>query len=99
MIGFRFHLLQNGYLALTRQCLECVRYMPPVALDYPQGDCNGFRVYRPARGGRSSEHFGGYKTINRIPVPLPVYVALWTHLFHGWHALEKVIIGAQLCLM
>ena len=21
----------------------------------------------PARGGRSCEHFGGYKTINRIP--------------------------------
>ena len=26
-------------------------------------------MYRPARGGRSSEHFGGYKTINRIPLP------------------------------
>ena len=25
----------------------------------------------PARGGRSCEHFGGYKTINRIPLPLP----------------------------
>ena len=25
-------------------------------------------VYRPARGGRSCEHFGGYKTINRIPI-------------------------------
>ena len=24
----------------------------------------------PARGGRSCEHFGGYKTINRIPLPL-----------------------------
>ena len=24
-------------------------------------------MYRPARGGRSCEHFGGYKTINRIP--------------------------------
>ena len=23
----------------------------------------------PARGGRSCEHFGGYKTINRIPLP------------------------------
>ena len=22
----------------------------------------------PARGGRSCEHFGGYKTINRIPL-------------------------------
>ena len=24
----------------------------------------------PARGGRLCEHFGGYKTINRIPLPL-----------------------------
>ena len=24
----------------------------------------------PARGGRSCEHFGGYKTINRIPLRL-----------------------------
>ena len=24
----------------------------------------------PARGGRSCEHFDGYKTINRIPLPL-----------------------------
>ena len=24
-------------------------------------------MYKPARGGRSCEHFGGYKTINRIP--------------------------------
>ena len=28
----------------------------------------------PARGGRSCEHFGGYKTINRIPLPLPFSV-------------------------
>ena len=28
----------------------------------------------PARGGRSCEHFGGYKIINRIPLPLYVYV-------------------------
>ena len=49
--------LQNGYLALIRQCLELVRYMLPAALEYPQGDCNGFRVYRPDRGGRLSEHF------------------------------------------
>ena len=26
----------------------------------------------PARGGRSCEHFGGYKTINRIPLPFHV---------------------------
>ena len=43
--------------------------MLPAALEYPLGDCNGVRVYRPARGGRSCEHFGGYKTINRIPLP------------------------------
>ena len=28
-------------------------------------------MYRPdSRGGRLCEHFGGYKTINRIPLPL-----------------------------
>ena len=39
----------------------------------------------PARGGRSCEHFGGYKTINRIPLPLyqhdgldPCILVLWT---------------------
>ena len=32
---------------------------------------NGFRVYRPARGGRLCVHFGECKTINRIPLPLP----------------------------
>ena len=26
----------------------------------------------PARGGRLCEHFGGYKTINQIALPLPV---------------------------
>ena len=41
--------------------------MLPAALEYPLGDCNGFRVYRPAREGRSCEHVGGYKTINRVP--------------------------------
>ena len=30
----------------------------------------------PARGGRSCEHFGGYKTINRIPLPLVVVVVV-----------------------
>ena len=44
--------------------------MLPGALEYPLGDGNGFRVYRPGRGGGSCEHFGGYKTINRIPLPL-----------------------------
>ena len=29
----------------------------------------------PARGGRSCEHFGGYKTINRIPLPLTANTA------------------------
>ena len=42
--------------------------MLPAALEYPPDDWNCFRVYRPARGGRSCEHLGGYKTINRIPL-------------------------------
>ena len=36
----------------------------------------------PARGGRSCEHFGGYKTINRIPLPL--YVTLPPVLSDTW---------------
>ena len=51
--------LQNGYLAYIRQCLELVCYMLPTALEYPTGNRNGFRVYGPARGGRSCEHLGG----------------------------------------
>ena len=33
----------------------------------------------PARGGRSCEHFGGYKTINRIPLPLYTLQPVITH--------------------
>ena len=48
----------------------CVLYRLPAALEYPSGYWNGFCVYRPAREGRLCEHFGGYKAINRIPLPL-----------------------------
>ena len=34
----------------------------------------------PAREGRSCEPFGGYKTINRIPLPLPEID--WHHISH-----------------
>ena len=34
-------------------------------------------MYRTARGGRSCERFGGYKTINRIPLPLPLFCAIF----------------------
>ena len=44
--------------------------MLPTALEYPSWDRNGVCVYSPARGGRFCEHFGGYKTINGIPLPL-----------------------------
>ena len=30
--------LQNGYLAIIRQCLELVHYMLRTALEYPSGD-------------------------------------------------------------
>ena len=66
---------QNGYLALIRQCLERVRDMLPAVLEYPSGDSNGFCMYRPARGGRLCEHIGGYKTINRIPLPFTTVFA------------------------
>ena len=50
---------ENGYLALKRQCLKLVRYMLPAALE---SVCTV-----PAR--EHCEHFGGYTTINRIPLP------------------------------
>ena len=56
--------LQNRHLALIRECLELVRYMLPAALEYPSGIEMVSVVYRPAREGRSCEHFGGYKTTN-----------------------------------
>ena len=51
--------------------------MLPAALEYPSGDSNGLPVYRPSREGRSYEHLGEYKTIDRIPlyICLPV---LWS---------------------
>ena len=57
--------------------------MLPVALEYSLGDWNGFRVYRPARGGRSFEHFGGYKTINRIHLFKAVYMTFYCCV--PWH--------------
>ena len=42
-------------------------------------------MYRPARGGRSCEHFGGCKTINRIPLPFILDAIYWVA-----HALEEV---------
>ena len=68
---------QKGYLALMRQCPELVHYMLPAALEYHLGEWNGLFVYRPAREGRSYEHFGGYKTINWIPL-------LHAHLGDVW---------------
>ena len=44
--------------------------MLPVALEYPRGIEMVSVCTVPARGGRSCEHFGGYKTINPIPLPL-----------------------------
>ena len=36
----------------------------------------------PAMEARSCEHFGGYKTINQIPLPLPYYGAIYMQLLH-----------------
>ena len=38
----------------------------------------------PARGGRSCEHFGGYKTINRIPLPLQCMAAGSERVMRAW---------------
>ena len=54
---------------VPRQCLELVRYMLPTALEYLSG-IEIVSTCVQARGGRSCEYLGGYKTINRIPLPL-----------------------------
>ena len=35
----------------------------------------------PARGGRSCERFGGYKTINRIPFIRILYLIFSKHIY------------------
>ena len=50
--------------------------------EYPPGDRNGLCVYRPARGGRSCELFGGYKYIHRIPLPI-IEVTIVQPIFHS----------------
>ena len=44
--------------------------MLPAALEYPSGIEMVSVCTVPAREGRLCEHFGGYKTTNRIPLPL-----------------------------
>ena len=39
----------------------------------PQGIEMVFMCTVPAMKGRSCEHFGGYKTINRIPIPFTAF--------------------------
>ena len=34
----------------------------------------------PVRGGRSCEHFGGYKTLNRIPLCTKVHISSYSSL-------------------
>ena len=47
-------------------------------------------MYKPARGGRSCEGFGGYKTINQISfLPLP----LFSELFQGKKQVSFIHIG------
>ena len=58
-------------------------------------------MYRPARGGRSCEHFGGYKTINRIPlymyVSLHLSVCLSVYMYEYLHAcLCMYLMGIRL---
>ena len=38
LIASVYPAAKNGYLGLKRQCLELVRYMVPLALEYPLGD-------------------------------------------------------------
>ena len=62
--------------------------MLPGALEYPPGVVS--RVYRPARGGRSCERFGGYKTINRIPLPLGMSTKVYDLMYTDINNVDKV---------
>ena len=48
--------------------------LPVNALEYPRGIEMVSVCTVPARGGRSCERFGGYKTINQISLPLLKYL-------------------------
>ena len=92
--------LINGYLALIRQCLEeleRVRYMLPAALEYPPGDCNGFRVYRPDKGKGKGIRFivlyppkcshdlpplAGTVHTETISIPRGIFQSNWQHIAH-----------------
>ena len=50
--------------------------MLPVALEYPPGIEMVSVCTVPARGGRSCEHIGGYKTIHQNLIPLPLLLLL-----------------------
>ena len=69
--------------------------MLPVALEYPPGIEMVSVCTVPASGGRSCEHFGGYNTINRIPLPLytHTYIFLWVMQYNPqcW----RFVIGRQ----
>ena len=47
--------------------------MLPVALEYPPGVEMVSVCTVPASEGRSCERFDGYKTINRIPLPIAYF--------------------------
>ena len=53
----------------------------------------------PARGGRSCEHFGGYKTINRIPLPFITPVLKELHWLPVRRRIEfKILLLVYKCL-
>ena len=54
--------------------------MLPVALEYPPGIEMVSVCTVPAMGGRWWEHFGGYKTINQIPLPFTFIVIIMINI-------------------
>ena len=66
--------------------------MLPAALEYPSGIEMVFECTVPAREGRSCEHFGGYRTINRIPLPVLLFcrlAVLHTPIMNGLEGLIR----------
>ena len=72
--------------SMNKAVLRACALMLPAALEYPRGIK---MISVCARGGRSCEHLGGYKTINRIPLPLYGCVHTWKLFSKGRFYTEK----------
>ena len=86
--------LQNGLPSINKAVLRaCALYAAQLLWNIP-GGLEWFSVCTVrARGRRSCERFGGYKTINRISLPLPYQVS--TSPYYK----KKCFIKRKICML